>query len=93
MPQGESGQQVSGTHGTVRNGLHRRSVGYVVDFIAFLRHEDQYLGSVDLLTFFQYLVDKGYAPAHHYFAAIELGNEARSGTGELWLKKFEVTQR
>ncbi|MYA32133.1 MAG: hypothetical protein F4164_10755 [Gemmatimonadales bacterium] len=66
---------------------------YVADFIAFLRHEDQYVGSVDLLTFFQYLVDKGYVPAHHYLTAIELGNEARSGTGELWLKKFEVHQR
>lgn len=66
---------------------------YVADFIAFLRHEDQYIGSVNLLTFFRYLVDKGYVPAHHYFTAVELGNEARSGTGELWLKKFEVHQR
>ena len=66
---------------------------YVADFIAFVRHEDQYIGSVNTLTFFQYMVDKGYVPAHHYFTAIELGNEARSGTGELWLKKFEVHQR
>ena len=66
---------------------------YVADFIAFLRHEDQYVGSVDLLAFFQYLVDKEYVPAHHYFTAIEFGNEARSGTGELWLKRFEVHKR
>ena len=66
---------------------------YVADFIAFVRHEDQYIGSVNVLTFFQYLVDKGYVPAHHYLTAIELGNEARNGTGELWLKKFEVQQR
>ena len=63
------------------------------DFIALVRHRDQHVGSVDLLAIFQYLVDEGYVPAHHYLTAIEFGNETVSGTGELWLKDFRVHLR
>ena len=66
---------------------------FVADFIAFLRHEDQYVGSIDLIKLFDYLVDRGHLEAHHYLTAIELGNEATSGTGELWFKRFEVNHR
>lgn len=62
----------------------------MADFIALVRHRDLHVGSVDLLAIFRYLADGGYLPANHYLTAIEFGNEAISGTGELWLKDFRV---
>ncbi len=65
----------------------------VADYMALVRHRDLLVGSVDLLALFRYLIDRGYLPAHHYLTAIEFGNEAVSGAGELWLKDFRVHLR
>ena len=62
-------------------------------YIAFVSHVDQFKGSVDFAAFLAYLVEKGHVPDDHYVTDIELGNEAVSGRGELWLKKFEVVVR
>ncbi|MXW10024.1 MAG: hypothetical protein F4Z78_09360, partial [Gammaproteobacteria bacterium] len=65
----------------------------VADYMALVRHRDLLVGSVDLLALFRYLIDRGYLPADHYLTAIEFGNEAVSGAGELWLKDFRVHLR
>ena len=62
-------------------------------FVAFVSHTDQLAGSVDFAPFLAYLVEHGHLPADHYVNDVELGNEAISGTGELWLKTFEVEVR
>ncbi len=36
------------------------------------------------------MVDHGYFSANHYLADVELGNEVIDGTGELWLREFQV---
>ena len=65
----------------------------VADYMALVRHKDLLVGSLDLLALFRYLIDRGYLPADHYLTAIEFGNEAVSGAGELWLKDFRVHLR
>ena len=65
----------------------------VADYMALVRHRDLLVGSLDLLSLFRYLVDRGHLPAHHYLTAIEFGNETISGAGELWLKDFRVHLR
>lgn len=65
----------------------------VADYMALVRHRDLLVGSVDLLALFRYLIDRGHLPADHYLTAIEFGNEAVSGAGQLWLKDFRVHLR
>ena len=62
-------------------------------YVAFVSHTDQFAGSVDFAPFLAYLVEHGHLPADHYVTDVELGNEVISGTGELWLKTFEVVVR
>ena len=62
-------------------------------YIAFARHSDQHLGTLNLHEFLVYLVENDHVPAESYVTDVELGNEAISGTGELWLKEFRVTVR
>ena len=62
-------------------------------FLGFLMHADQFSGTLNLHAYLKYLVDHGYLPADHYLDEVELGNEVMNGSGELWLKTFEVTVR
>lgn len=62
-------------------------------YVAFASHTDQHAGSVDFAPFLAYLVEQGHLPDAYYVNDVELGNEAISGTGELWLKDFEIEVR
>ena len=62
-------------------------------YVAFARHTDQHIGTLNLDKFLAYLVENGHVPAESHVTDVELGNEAISGTGELWLKEFRVTVR
>ena len=58
--------------------------------ITFLGREKRQSGTLDLLKFLHYLVDKERIVADHYMTSVELGNEVVEGTGEVWLKRFQV---
>ena len=62
-------------------------------FVAFLSHVDQFRGTLDLKKFLDYLVDRDVISADDYVSVVELGNEVKHGTGNLWLKEFEVNVR
>ena len=62
-------------------------------YISFTAHEDQFSGTLNLRRFLNFLVEEGHVPADHYVADVELGNEANWGTGEMWLKHYEVQSR
>ena len=36
------------------------------------------------------MTDHAHLPADGYVASVELGNEIMNGTGELWLKSYEI---
>ncbi len=59
-------------------------------YIAFTSHQDQLSGTLNFEKFLDYLVDHGHLPADHYVTSVELGNEVIEGTGETWLKRYEV---
>jgi hypothetical protein len=59
-------------------------------YIAFVSHEDQFSGAVQVEKFLAYLVDHDYMSADEYVVSVELGNEVIEGTGELWLESYQV---
>ena len=65
--------------------------GSGADYIAFVSREPRLSGVVDVMAFLGYLVEHDHVPADHYVAAVELGNEVIEGTGELWLRRYQVT--
>ena len=69
------------------------SAGIHHTYVAFLSHTDRFSGTLDLKQFLDYLVDRGIVSADDYVSDIEFGNEVKHGTGELWLKRFDVTVR
>ena len=69
------------------------SAGIHHTYVAFLSHTDRFSGTLDLKQFLDYLVERGIVSADDYVSDVELGNEVKHGTGELWLKRFEVTVR
>ena len=61
-----------------------------VDFVS---HTDRFGGTLDLKQFLDYLVDRQIVSADDIVNDIQFGNEVKRGTGELWLKRFDVTVR
>lgn len=64
-----------------------------VTYIAFNARAAQTSGSIDVKQFLDYLTENGHLPADGYVASVELGNEVMHGTGELWLKSYEISVR
>lgn len=62
-----------------------------VTYIAFNARTAQVSGRIDVKQFLDYLTANGYLPADGYVASVELGNEIMNGTGELWLKSYEIS--
>ena len=60
-------------------------------YIAFASHIDQLTGSLNFENFLGYLIDHGHLPVDGYVTSVELGNEVIEGTGELWLRTYQVT--
>ena len=61
-----------------------------VAYVAFNSRTARPSGSINVKDFLDYLTDNGHLPADGYVAAVELGNEVMHGTGELWLKRYDV---
>ena len=61
-----------------------------VAYIAFNSLAAQASGKIDIKQFLDYLTDNGYLPADGYVASLELGNEIVYGSGELWLRNYEI---
>ena len=62
-----------------------------VAYIAFNSLTAQVSGRIDVKEFLDYLTDHGHLPADGYVASVELGNEVMNGTGELWLKSYDIS--
>ena len=62
-----------------------------VAYIAFNARTAQTSGSLDVKQFLDYLTENGHLPADGYVASVELGNEIMHGTGELWLKSYDIS--
>lgn len=63
-------------------------------YIAFLRAEPQLgAGTLDLVAFIEYILEKGLVTGEEYLASIEFGNEVVSGAGETIVNKYEVFVR
>ena len=62
-----------------------------VTYIAFNARTAQTSGSLDVKQFLDYLTENGHLPADGYVASVELGNEVMHGTGEVWLKSYEIS--
>ena len=55
--------------------------------------QDRYSGAVDLAAFYDWLVEEGHVDPSYYVTVIEFGNEVIEGSGETWLREYEVTVR
>ena len=64
-----------------------------VAYVAFNARTAQVSGSLDVKEFLDYLTDHGHLPAEGYVASVELGNEVMHGTGEVWLKSYDISVR
>ena len=62
-----------------------------VDYIAFNAATAQLSGGIDIKEFLDYLTENGRLPANGYVASVEFGNEVMHGSGELWLKTYEIS--
>ena len=62
-----------------------------VDYIAFNAAAAQLSGSIDIKEFLDYLTENGRLPANGFVASVEFGNEVMHGSGELWLKTYEIS--
>ena len=62
-----------------------------VAYIAFNARTARLSGSIDVKEFLDYLTDNGHLPAEGYVASVELGNEVMHGSGELWLKSYDIS--
>ena len=62
-------------------------------YIAFVGPEGRFSGTLDLAAFFDWLVDEGHVDPSYWVTVIEFGNEVIEGTGEVWLREYEVTVR
>ena len=62
-----------------------------VVYIAFNARTAQTSGSLDVKQFLDYLTENGHLPADGYVASVELGNEVMHGSGELWLKSYDIS--
>lgn len=62
-----------------------------VAYIAFNARTAQLSGRIDVKQFLDYLTANGHLSADGYVASVELGNEIMNGTGELWLKSYEIS--
>ena len=61
------------------------------DYIAFNTATAQLSGGIDIKEFLDYLTENGHLPANGYVASVEFGNEVMHGSGELWLKTYEIS--
>ena len=59
----------------------------------FIGPEGQFIGTLDLAKFYDWLVDEGHVDSSYYVTVIEFGNEVIEGSGETWLREYEVTVR
>ena len=58
--------------------------------ITFISREKRHRGTLDLLKFLHYLVDREHVHSDRYVTSVELGNEVVEGTGEVWLKRYRI---
>ena len=63
------------------------------NFRAFLGPEGRHSDTLDLAAFFDWLVDEGHADPSSWVRVIRFGTEIIEGTGEVWLREYEVTVR
>ena len=62
-----------------------------VVYIAFNARTARLSGGINIKQFLDYLTENGHLPADGYVASVELGNEVTHGSGELWLKTYEIS--
>ena len=62
-----------------------------VVYIAFNARMARLSGGIDIREFLDYLTENGHLSAEGFVASVELGNEVMHGTGELWLKTYEIS--
>ena len=62
-----------------------------VVYIAFNARAARLSGGIDVKEFLDYLTKNDYLPADGYVASVEFGNEIMYGSGELWLKSYEIS--
>lgn len=66
---------------------------HIISIQQFVGPEGRFSGSLDMAAFYDYLVDEGHVDPSYYVTVIEFGNEVIEGTGETWLREYEVTVR
>ena len=59
----------------------------------FIGPEGRFSGTLDLAAFFDWLVDEGHVDPSYYVMVIEFGNEVIEGSGETWLREYDITVR
>ena len=59
----------------------------------FVGPEGRFSGTLDLAAFYDWLVDEGHVDPSYYVTVIEFGNEVIEGSGETWLREYDVTVR
>ena len=62
-----------------------------VVYIAFNARTARLSGGIDIREFLDYLTENAHLSAEGFVASVELGNEVMHGTGELWLKTYEIS--
>lgn len=60
------------------------------DYLAFVAEKNILQGPLQLSSFIDYLLDKGYFTKDHYLTSVELGNEIQGGTGCVEIKDYNV---
>ena len=61
--------------------------------VGFVSHTVRFGGTLDVKQFLDYLVDRQIVSADDILNDVQFGNRVKHGTGELWLKRFDVTVR
>lgn len=78
-------------HGTTRPPDD--TADYTNSIQQFVGPSGRFSDTLDLAAFYDYLVDEGHVDPSLYLAVIEFGNEVIEGSGETWLREYEVTVR
>ncbi|WP_051964824.1 Ig-like domain-containing protein, partial [Deinococcus misasensis] len=65
--------------------------GATWDYLAYKGPAGRNTGSISITKFAQDAVAKGLANGEHYMSGVEFGDESSGGTGNIWVKKYEIT--
>jgi len=60
-------------------------------WISFESRTEELGGTLRLHEFLDYLVDHGHLPAGNYVTSVDVGTTLTSGSGEFWIKGFDVS--